>query len=159
MVGRWGMSEQIGPLAVLPADAQGPLLPGADAPSGRTLELVDAEARRIVDDAHAEVTELLTTNRARLDALAQALLEHDDRGGIARRHRHRHAAMPGAGLHAPVADQQAPHLADGVARRGAVVGRRAPGDGGAPVAVGRGRGSGHSLEMRAVERAFDADRL
>ena len=28
MVGRWGMSEAIGPIAVLPADGQGPLLPG-----------------------------------------------------------------------------------------------------------------------------------
>ena len=28
MVGRWGMSEAIGPIAVLPTDGQGPLLPG-----------------------------------------------------------------------------------------------------------------------------------
>ncbi len=28
MVGRWGMSDEIGPLAVLPADGAGPLLPG-----------------------------------------------------------------------------------------------------------------------------------
>src|SRR5438874_10239316 len=29
MVGRWGMSDTVGPIAVLPADEQGPLLPGA----------------------------------------------------------------------------------------------------------------------------------
>ena len=29
MVGRWGMSEAIGPLAVLPSDGVGPFLPGA----------------------------------------------------------------------------------------------------------------------------------
>ena len=28
MVGRWGMSDEIGPLAVLPAESDGPLLPG-----------------------------------------------------------------------------------------------------------------------------------
>ena len=28
MVGRWGMSEEIGPLAVLPSEGRGPLLPG-----------------------------------------------------------------------------------------------------------------------------------
>ena len=32
MVGRWGMSDAIGPVAVIPRDGQGPLLPGA---SGR----------------------------------------------------------------------------------------------------------------------------
>jgi cell division protease FtsH len=31
MVGRWGMSDVIGPVTVLPADARGPLLPGASA--------------------------------------------------------------------------------------------------------------------------------
>ena len=29
MVGRWGMSDAIGPVAVIPRDGQGPLLPGA----------------------------------------------------------------------------------------------------------------------------------
>jgi len=29
MVGRWGMSERVGPVAVLPSDPNGPLLPGA----------------------------------------------------------------------------------------------------------------------------------
>ena len=74
MVGRWEMSEKIGPLTVLPADGQGPLLPGADPVSERTQELVDAEARRIVDSAYAEVSELLSSNRSRLDSLARALL-------------------------------------------------------------------------------------
>ncbi len=30
MVGRWGMSEAIGPIAVLPADGEGPFLPGVE---------------------------------------------------------------------------------------------------------------------------------
>jgi cell division protease FtsH len=77
MVGRWGMSDKIGPLAVLPSDGAGPLLPGAAESSPKTQELVDEEVRRIVEDAHKEVVALLTEKRAQLDGLAQALLEHE----------------------------------------------------------------------------------
>jgi cell division protease FtsH len=77
MVGRWGMSDSVGPLAVLPADGRGPLLPGASEVSPRTQELVDGEVRRIVDEAYGEVVTLLTDNRSRLDSLAEALLEHE----------------------------------------------------------------------------------
>src|SRR5437762_13441162 len=77
MVGRWGMSDSVGPLAVLPADGRGPLFPGASEVSPRTQELVDGEVRRIVDEAYGEVATLLTDNRRRLDALAEALLEHE----------------------------------------------------------------------------------
>src|SRR5437016_4144911 len=51
MVGRWGMSPVVGPLAVLPADGQGPLLPGASEVSEHTQQLIDDEVRRIVDGA------------------------------------------------------------------------------------------------------------
>src|SRR3954471_1712638 len=74
MVGRWGMSQAVGPVAVLPADGNGPLLPGAAETSERTQELVNREVRRIVDDAHHDVTILLTQHRENLDALAGALL-------------------------------------------------------------------------------------
>src|ERR671934_260551 len=52
MVGRWGMSEAIGPIAVLPRDGSGPLLPGVAEVSPATQKLVDDEVRRIVDQAH-----------------------------------------------------------------------------------------------------------
>jgi len=74
MVGRWGMSERIGPIAVLPADGAGPFLPGASETSEETERLVDHEVRRLVDDAHAGVTRLLTNHRGQLDSLAHALL-------------------------------------------------------------------------------------
>jgi cell division protease FtsH len=77
MVGRFGMSEKIGPLTAIPADGQGPLLPGASETSERTQELVDEETRAIVEEAHDEVFRLLTENRSRLDALAQALLANE----------------------------------------------------------------------------------
>jgi cell division protease FtsH len=74
MVGRWGMSRAIGPIAVLPSEAQGPLLPGASEVSQETQLLVDQEVRRIVDEAHTDVTRLLTEHRAKLDSLTIALL-------------------------------------------------------------------------------------
>jgi cell division protease FtsH len=77
MVGRWGMSEAIGPVAVIPRDGQGPLLPGASETSETTQRIVDEEVRRIVEEAHEEVRELLAAHREQLDSLAQALLEHE----------------------------------------------------------------------------------
>jgi cell division protease FtsH len=75
MVGRWGMSERIGPIAVLPSDGAGPFLPGASESSEETERLVDHEVRRLVDEAHGEVTRLLSDHRDQLDSLAHALLE------------------------------------------------------------------------------------
>jgi cell division protease FtsH len=74
MVGRWGMSRDIGPIAVIPSDAQGPLLPGSSEVSESTRKLIDDEIHRIVDEAHAAVTQLLTEHRDRLDSLTEALL-------------------------------------------------------------------------------------
>jgi cell division protease FtsH len=78
MVGRWGMSPRIGPIAVLPADGQPqPFLSDGSGPSPATRELIDAEARRISDECYARAVELLRDNRERLDRLAAALLEHE----------------------------------------------------------------------------------
>src|SRR4249919_950105 len=77
MVGRWGMSSAIGPVAVIPRDGAGPFLPGAAEVSPHTQQLVDDEVRRIVDESHREVVSLLQANRSRLDSLASALLEHE----------------------------------------------------------------------------------
>jgi cell division protease FtsH len=77
MVGRWGMSPAIGPVSVLPADGQSPLLPGVSETSQRTQELVDDEVRRIVDAAHRETTATLTAHRANLDSLVSELLAHE----------------------------------------------------------------------------------
>jgi cell division protease FtsH len=77
MVGRWGMSDEIGPLAVLPSESNGPLLPGASEVSARTQERIDDEVRRIVEQCHKEVLALLAENRAKLDSLAAELMEHE----------------------------------------------------------------------------------
>jgi cell division protease FtsH len=75
MVGRWGMSEAIGPVTVLPSDGNGPYLPGASETSQATQQLVDDEVRRIVEDAHKETTNLLAAHRDQLESLTRALLE------------------------------------------------------------------------------------
>src|ERR671934_273298 len=59
MVGRWGMSDAIGAVAVAPSDGRGPFLPGAVEVSPHTQEMVDAEVRRIVETAHEQVLTLL----------------------------------------------------------------------------------------------------
>jgi cell division protease FtsH len=74
MVGRWGMSEKVGPIVLLPSDGQ-PAYPGTNEHSAETEALIDDEVHRIVEEAHAEVTQLLMEHRDQLDSLAHALLE------------------------------------------------------------------------------------
>ena len=77
MVGRWGMSRAIGPIAVLPSDGSSPLLPGVSETSEETQRMVDEEVRRIVETAHQEATQELSSHRANLDALVAELLAHE----------------------------------------------------------------------------------
>jgi cell division protease FtsH len=74
MVGRWGMSEKLGPLTLLPSDGQGPFLPGASETSPQTQWLIDQEVQNLVEHLQGEVTELLRSHRGQLDSLTQALL-------------------------------------------------------------------------------------
>jgi cell division protease FtsH len=74
MIGRWGMSDKLGPLTLLPQDGQSPFLPGASEVSPQTEWLIDQEVQKLVEDLHTETTELLTTHRSQLDSLAHALL-------------------------------------------------------------------------------------
>jgi cell division protease FtsH len=74
MVGRWGMSETIGMVAVLPRDGANPW---GELASSKTLEIVDDEVRRRVETAYDEVLALLAAERSRLDTLAEALLDQE----------------------------------------------------------------------------------
>ncbi|MCM2392969.1 ATP-dependent zinc metalloprotease FtsH [Streptomyces albipurpureus] len=74
MVGRWGMSERVGRLTAIPMDSQQPY--GLSA-APRTLDTVDDEMRRIVDECYESACRQLRDNRDRLDALAAALLENE----------------------------------------------------------------------------------
>jgi cell division protease FtsH len=75
MVGRWGMSDKVGMLSALPDPRrEQPLALGGDGTSPATRELVETEARRILDQGHDQALQTLRTNRQRLDALVEALL-------------------------------------------------------------------------------------
>ncbi len=74
IVGRFGMSDEVGFLSVLPQEGDGSgLMPGVSDVSERTRQRIDDEMRRIVGEAHDEAVQLLSDNRARLDSLAEAL--------------------------------------------------------------------------------------
>ncbi len=77
MVARWGMSDAVGLVTTLPP-------PGDESPFGNptgvspaTMELVDSEVRRIVDECYAAAKAVLLANRGKLDDLAAALLEKE----------------------------------------------------------------------------------
>jgi cell division protease FtsH len=74
MVGRWGMSEKIGAVSVLPAEGDaGPMI----ASSSALLDLVDEEVHRISDECLTEARRLLQQNRDKLDAIVEQLLARE----------------------------------------------------------------------------------
>src|SRR3954447_254776 len=75
MVGRWGMSEAIGPMSVMPPESDDPFAQGAMAESTR--ELIDTEARRIVEECYGHALDRLNEHRDQLEGLARALLERE----------------------------------------------------------------------------------
>jgi cell division protease FtsH len=77
IVGRWGMSDVIGPVAVIDGRQGGPLLPGTSEVSEHTQRLIDDEVRRVIEIAEQETVALLERERGRLEALARALLERE----------------------------------------------------------------------------------
>jgi ATP-dependent Zn protease len=65
MVGRWGMSDRIGPLSVLPLEGD-PRMAGV---SETLLNAVDDEVRRITEECYADARRLVREHRAQLDAI------------------------------------------------------------------------------------------
>jgi cell division protease FtsH len=84
MVTRWGMSDRVGMIQLAPRE--NPYLGGAGGYAGEkpfseaTAEAIDAEVRRIIDEAHGEARRLLGAHRKELDALADALLARETLG-------------------------------------------------------------------------------
>ena len=79
MVGRWGMSDVIGLVSVIPAPGEEQYYaPGGPVQvSDETRELVDREVRRIVEGCYDRARRMLAANRERLESLARALLERE----------------------------------------------------------------------------------
>jgi len=89
MVTRWGMSARLGPVSLAPRDggpgtADGFAFGGGKPYSEATAEAIDAEVRRLLEEAETEAGELLREHRHELDMLATTLLEHEtlDEAGI-----------------------------------------------------------------------------
>ncbi|MEX2156026.1 MAG: ATP-dependent zinc metalloprotease FtsH [Gemmatimonadales bacterium] len=80
MVTQFGMSDVIGPIAV--GDREQEIFLGREIVQRReisdsTAQLVDEEVKRILTNAYADATRILTERRAALDRLAAALLERE----------------------------------------------------------------------------------
>ncbi|MDN4517213.1 MULTISPECIES: ATP-dependent zinc metalloprotease FtsH [Mycobacteriaceae] len=73
MVGRWGMSEAIGPVSVLPKEGD-PHMAGI---SDSMLGAVDDEVRRIIDECYADARKLLREHRDKLDNIVEELLARE----------------------------------------------------------------------------------
>jgi cell division protease FtsH len=73
MVGRWGMSERIGPISVFQPDAD-PRMTGV---AETTLDAVDQEVRRLIEDSYKRAVSLLSENRQRLDNIVSQLLARE----------------------------------------------------------------------------------
>jgi cell division protease FtsH len=79
MVAQYGMSDKVG-LMTFDGGGRPALLPGLSAPrehSEETARLLDAEASRILGEAHAKVSALLTEKRVLIEQLARRLLEKE----------------------------------------------------------------------------------
>ncbi|HYW30775.1 MAG TPA: ATP-dependent zinc metalloprotease FtsH [Gemmatimonas sp.] len=79
-VTQWGLSESIGPILV--GDNEQELFLGREIQSRRevseqTAQLVDAEVKRVVTEAHGRAVQVLTEHRALLDIVATQLLERE----------------------------------------------------------------------------------
>ena len=81
MVTKWGLSEQLGPLKYDEDDGQVFLGMSASssskAISGTTAREIDQEVRKIIEECYQYAEKLLTDNRDKLDAMADALIEYE----------------------------------------------------------------------------------
>ncbi len=98
MVGRWGMSEAIGPVSILPAnDGQMRFAGDPRSASEASLELVDVEVRALIDSCYVDALKRLTEHRPQLNQLAAALLAAETLDEA--------AAYAAAGLPAPATNR------------------------------------------------------
>jgi cell division protease FtsH len=78
MVTRWGMSDELGPMVY--GENEGEVFLGRSVTmhknvSDTTMQKVDAEIRRIVDQQYQHARRLIEGNREKVEAMAKALLE------------------------------------------------------------------------------------
>ena len=81
MVTKWGLSEKLGPLMYAEEDQEVFLGRGGGGQnasfSGETAKLIDSEVRSIIDQCYGTARQILTDNRDKLDAMADALMKYE----------------------------------------------------------------------------------
>jgi cell division protease FtsH len=84
MVTEWGMSDRVGFVYVGEEPLSQRAMPDFGLGKGmapKTAELIDQETKRIIDEAYADARRILTENRDKLEAVAQALLRYETLDG------------------------------------------------------------------------------
>ena len=79
MVTKWGLSEKLGPL-MYAEDEESYLGRGGgqnSSVSGETAKLIDSEVRSIIDQCYGTAKQILTDNRDKLEAMADALMKYE----------------------------------------------------------------------------------
>ncbi|MFJ3483495.1 ATP-dependent zinc metalloprotease FtsH [Pseudomonas sp. NPDC090202] len=81
MVTKWGLSEKLGPLMYSEEEDGGYLGRGGGGQnaslSADTARLIDSEVRSIIDQCYGTAKQILTDNRDKLDAMADALMKYE----------------------------------------------------------------------------------
>lgn len=81
MVAKWGLSDEMGPIMYDEDESHqflgGPGQGGSKMKSGETTTRLDKEVRKIIDDCYEEARRILTENRDKLDAMAEALMKYE----------------------------------------------------------------------------------
>ena len=80
MVLTWGMSDQLGPISYGPDMGVKDtiyMMPNEREYSEKTAEEIDAEVKRIMDEAYQQAKLVIEANRERLEHVAQALLKYE----------------------------------------------------------------------------------
>jgi cell division protease FtsH len=80
MVTKWGLSDRLGPLTY--AEESGEVFLGRSVTqhkqvSDETARLIDEEVRRVIESNYKRARDILTTNREKLDVMAQALIKYE----------------------------------------------------------------------------------
>ena len=88
MVTRWGLSDKLGPLSYTEEDDEvflGRAVTRHKQVSDETAHTIDEEVRAIIDAAYTGARDILTRERVKLDAMAEALIKYEtiDSGQIA----------------------------------------------------------------------------
>jgi len=80
MVLTWGMSDNLGPISYgsdLGVKDAVYLMPSEREYSEKTAEAIDAEVKRIMDEAYQQAKRIIEANRDKLERVAQALLKYE----------------------------------------------------------------------------------